>query len=191
MSEFEFIIGIFTIVLGLGTTHILTTLADTLKHRSTITHYWVYTAWLVVMQFSLIGYWYGAWRGMHELEEFPFLLFLAAFVFNAIIPYLACRLLSVDIAAEPGLDLHAYFQRIRVPFFVCFGLPMIQGLVADGPFGYAPSATATLDIVISLEFIVVILVGTLSRSDRVHAALVVLHALFYLITEVQQVQVGF
>ncbi len=54
-QTFEYLVGIHAIVLGLATAYLLTTLADTIKYRATISHYWVHTAWCVLLQLLLIG----------------------------------------------------------------------------------------------------------------------------------------
>ena len=96
LSTFEYIVGIHTIVLGLATAYLLTTITDTIKYRKSIRHYWVHTAWSVVLQFVLIGWWFGV---LSRLQGTPWLM--ASLLYGAGLRVLECARLRVQ-----DIDFH-------------------------------------------------------------------------------------
>lgn len=102
MTEFEYIVGLHTIVLGLATAKLLTSLSDTLKYRETIKSYWVHSLWCVIAQLNIIGYWYAIWRIQAESTEFGYAEFLAYFSVSVSL-YLMSSFLSLDLGDDKNL----------------------------------------------------------------------------------------
>ena len=62
MTLFEYIAGIYSIVLGLAVANVLTTLSDVIRYRKRATHYWVHSVWCVTVLFMLVATWWAYWR---------------------------------------------------------------------------------------------------------------------------------
>ena len=145
LSTFEYIVGIHTIVLGLATAYLLTTITDTIKYRESIRHYWVHTAWSVVLQFVLIGWWYGLWRTLHDESTISYAGFLGEFAFTVAL-FMAVRFLIVDIERSQKVDLKTHFNQVRIPFFICLAFPYVL-FVALGWLNSDETGTPIGDIV--------------------------------------------
>ena len=189
MSTFEYIVGIHTIVLGLATAYLLTTITDTIKYRGSIRHYWVHTAWSVVLQFVLIGWWYGLWRTLHDESTISYAGFLGEFAFTVAL-FMAVRFLIVDIEGSEKLDLKTHFSQVRIPFFVSLAFPYVL-FVALGWLNSDETGTPIGDIVTVTVQIAIPIAGVLVANERAQAAFVLVYGFTYLIVEFQQYGVGF
>ena len=188
MSTFEYIVGIHTIVLGLAMAYLLTTTTDTIKFRKSIRHYWVHTAWSIVLQFLLIGWWYGLWRSLHDEASVSYVGFLREFAFTLAL-FMAVRFLVVDIERSQSVDLKAHFTQIRVPFFICLAIPYVLFL-SFGWWNSDETGTPIGDIVAFIIQIGIPIAGALIANERAQAAFVLVYGFTYLGVEFQQYGVG-
>ena len=189
MTPFEYIVGIHTIVLGLATAYLLTTIADTIKYRASISHYWLYTAWCVLVQMLLIGWWFGLWRLMGTEIEITYSRFLIEFAVSVSL-FLAVRLLTVDLASEDGIDLKQCFYKVRVPFFIFLGIPYLIALSAGWIFTL-DTGTPVGDVISFGAQLLVPIAGILFSNEQVQKVLVFAYGIPYLVVEFQQFGVGF
>lgn len=190
MSEFEYVIGIHTIVLGLATARLLSTLADTAKYRNTIRPFWVHTLWCIVLQLTLIGWWYALWRELSEVTTFSYVNFLVMFSVSVAF-YLMASFLSIDISGEKSIDLEAYFSQIRVPVFLSMGYAYGVLLTRVFIVGDAGSTgSSLLDNVYYATIAVTPIVGLFLTSRRGQQIVVVVYSIVYLATEVNQLAIG-
>ena len=191
MSAFEYIVGFHTIVLGLATARLLETLAATVKHRGTVGHCWVHTMWVVLLQLTIIGWWYALWRDLRTdtVEELGYLEFLFTLSIS-ISWFVAAALLDPDLKDHRNTDLEAQFLSVRVPLFVTFAWPGALGLIGLFVTGGEMTVTGgemTLDrIATSAEFALLPVAGLLLRSMRGQQFLVVVHGIAFLLIEISQ-----
>lgn len=189
MSPFEYLVGIHTIVLGLATAYLLTTIADTIKYRRSISHYWVHTAWSVLLQFLLIGWWYGLWRLMSNETQIAYGRFLVEFAFTVSL-FMAVRLLTIDLGEMKRIDLKEHFYQIRVPFFVFLAIPYVVA-ISSGWLSRLDTGTPVGDIVTMAVQLLVPLIGAMFANERLQTVLVIVYGVTYLAIEFQQLGVGF
>ena len=191
MSEFEYVIGIHTIVLGLATASLLSTLADTVKYRKTIRPFWVHTLWCVMLQLTLLGWWYALWRELSEVTTFSYASFLVVFSVSVAF-YLMASFLSIDISGDKSIDLEAYFSQIRVPVFLSMGCA--YGVVLSLVFLEWDKASSTgsllLDIVNYTVIAMTPLAGLFLTSRRAQQSVVVVYSIAYLVVEFNQLGIG-
>lgn len=189
MTPFEYVVGIHTIVLGLGTAYLLTTITDTIKYRKSITQYWVHTAWSVVLQFLLIGWWYGLWRTIGDEAVISYGGFLREFAFTLAL-FMAVRFLILDVDRSQGVDLKAHFNEIRIPFFICLGFPYAWA-VFIGMWTSEETGTPVGDLVTVVIQLAIPIAGALVANERAQAAFVLIYGVTYLVIEFQQYGVGY
>jgi hypothetical protein len=192
MSEFEYIIGIHTIVLGLATAKLLTTLADTAKYRETIRPFWVHTLWCMILQLTIIGWWYALWRELNSVPEFSYASFLIMFSVS-IAFYLMASFLSISISINgtKTVDLEAHFFQIRIPAFIsmayAFSVLIIRAyLVGDT----SSTGNSVLDLINYTNLLLTPLAALVLSSRLAQQIIVVVYSVFYLIVEVNQLGVG-
>ena len=185
MTVFEYIVGIHTIVLGLATAYLLTTLADLIKHRDSVTHYWVYTSWCVLMQFLMVAWWYGLWRLLSDEAVVSYLDFLEVFAFTVSL-FMAARMLTTDIE-ESHVDLKQHFYKIRIPFFSFLTLPYVIAFSAGWLF---TMDTTIGDWISAAVQLVVPIVGLASSNEKLQKILVFAYGVPFLVIELQQYAVG-
>ena len=190
MSEFEYIIGFHTIVLGLATANLLTTLADTAKHRETIRPFWVHTLWCVILQLTIIGWWYALWRDLSDVTEFSYVSFLIVFSVS-IAFYLMSSFLSINISGTKTVDLEAHFFQVRTPAFIsmayAFGVLLIRvNLVGDT----GGTGNPVLDLINNTIPLLAPLAALVLTSRLAQKIIVVVYSVSYLIVEVNQLAVG-
>ena len=170
MSSFEYVASIYSIVLGLASANLLMALGGTLKYRDTIQHYWVHSAWCVTLLFGLIALWAAIWEQESTVLDRTVFSMLPFFGW-AVCLYVATYLLSPDFSQPQDRDLHAYFQRIRTPFF-CFLISPF--LVYNGillPFlGYE---LEFVPLMLAWSLVVLGFVGLLAKPKWVQGAVVI------------------
>lgn len=189
MSQFEYIIGFHTIVLGLATGRILAVLADVIRYRSSVGHDWVHALWCVLVELMLIGWWYGLWRNFQSVDETTYGDFLVSFSITVSF-YLAASLLHADIDEDPGMDLQAYFASVRIPFFLSLAYaPALGLLLMLSPELDLPSrgdGAFLLGLLTVLELACVVVAGLLLRARRGQQFLVLGHGAAFVLLELQK-----
>lgn len=190
MSEFEYIIGIHTIVLGLATANLLTTIADTAKHRKTIRPFWVHTLWCVILQLTIIGWWYALWRDLSGVSVFSYANFLVVFSVSVAF-YLMASFLSINISNDRTVDLEAYFFQIRIPAFLSLAYAFAVLLFRVNLVGDSSSTgNSVLDFVNYTVLIMTPLAGLVLTSRLGQRIVVVVYSVAYLAVEFNQLGVG-
>ncbi len=194
MTEFEYIVGFHTIVLGLATAKLLTALSDTLKHRETIIPFWVHSLWCVIAQLNVIGYWYAIWRIQEGSTEFGYAEFLGFFSVSIAL-YLISSFLSFDLGDDKSIDLEEHFNRARVPTFLSlvyvFAFFVALEVIDSSAVNEAASTgSSLLDLFLAFGLPTLIFAGLIFKEKRAQQVIVVLYAVGYLATELNQAAVG-
>jgi hypothetical protein len=115
---------LFSMILGLGVSHLLGGVARMVQHPKAYKPYWVHLVWTVFLFLYLIHFWWWEF-GLHRVREwtFPLYLFIALY---AVIMYLQCTLLyPVSLS-----DYHGFFDYYYSRQAWIFGL-MALLFVAD------------------------------------------------------------
>ena len=116
MDAFGYVSVIFSVVIGLGLSHLLTGVVDLFKVRGRVKFYWVHLLWVALTFVGHIFLWWTMWnlRLLREWDFFSFLLILLA----PVLLYVSAALLIPKV--EPGgaaIDLREYFYESRPAFF--------------------------------------------------------------------------
>jgi hypothetical protein len=132
----------------------------------------------------VLGGWFGAWTILREVEvlAFPSFLLLVA---DVCVLYCAARVLVPDFTGGSLPDLHAHFERVRTPFFICiavvFGFGSLAGLVGNfsGDFPVAEAALGSVLAVLAVS-------GAVISSPRFQDALAVVWPMVYVLQQITQ-----
>ena len=115
MSLFEFLMVFVSIIVGLGVAEILTGLAQQIRHRETIRHYWLHTVAVGLIFIALLQNWWELWD-RRLIEQWTFLSLVLM-----LIPPASLYLISHLGFPEPmkNSDLKRYFyERLRPVWFL-------------------------------------------------------------------------
>jgi hypothetical protein len=72
VDPFEFLIGLYTIIVGLGISLLVRSIGQMIEGRSRIRLYWVHTAWLALIFMAHVSSWFVLWQ-YHEVESWSVL----------------------------------------------------------------------------------------------------------------------
>ena len=128
MQIFEFVLVMASLVLAIGITSLLTSVATMISHRQTHKLEWYPAIWVATLFLYVPGYWWSLWDFRDVEWTFPtyfFLLLMPTFM------YIAMRLLGEALEPEEGLSRAEAFEKIRVPFFVSLIVMQATGAI-DG-----------------------------------------------------------
>ncbi|MEM8609213.1 MAG: hypothetical protein AAGF92_19075 [Myxococcota bacterium] len=172
MTQFEFLSVFISIVLALGVSDILSTWGEQIRFRSKVRHYWLHTAWGILLLLLMIQAWWGLWR-FRDREDWTFFENV-----TLIVPYLLLALtvyvLTPRISSEPS-DIKDYYY-VNAPWI--FGLGG-GALVAFTINAKVNLGTGLLDPQNAIRAVGIMIMAGLavSRRERVHAGAAALAAI--------------
>jgi hypothetical protein len=171
MSPFEYVVGIHSIVLGLAAANVLSAIAESVKHRKRIQHYWVYHAWCVYFLFNLAAIWFYIWQVECGIESRSIFEFSLTFQWTIFI-YIASRLLTPDMQDELAAQRKDYFFSIKTPFFVCMAAPFC--LYSLGSYVSTGTLMEPILLVSVLLILATYVAGMFSDNSRIQIAVLLL-----------------
>lgn len=168
VPEYQHVVVVMSIVLGLAVTQLLKGIAQLSRTRSRVRTYWIHSGWIALLiLFSFLLWWtYWNYRGISEWNFFRFVLYLSP----AIAFYYLTAIVIPD-PAEPVTDLKAYYFSNRAGFFGTFAF-----------YGVLAATTASLvrglpvldpSNIFRAVLVVLMLVLLRSASERVHGAILI------------------
>jgi hypothetical protein len=108
LSQFEFVIVLLSIIVGLGLTELLTNLTRQIKNRDSVKTYWLHTGWVIVLFIALLQQWWESWDLQHVTDwTFPMLVHFLA---GPIGLFMTSHLLFPDTVAN--VDFRQHYERI-------------------------------------------------------------------------------
>src|SRR3712207_1485139 len=115
MDAFGYISVIFSVVIGLGLSHLLTGFVELVKARRRVRFYWVHLLWVALTFVGHIFLWWSMWnlRLLRDWDFFSFLLVLLA----PVLLYAAASFLIPKLEPDASIDLREYFYENRPAFF--------------------------------------------------------------------------
>lgn len=170
MSTEEYLSVLVSIVIGLGISHLLTGVGNLLADRARVRGYWVWGAFVLLTFMAYVQFWWATLGlgGEGVLTNFFGFLF---FLLPPIGLFLMTVLLLPDFEGEGTIDLRRhYFANHRWFFGIGALVPLLAGIRAVALSG---DSLFRPDRYFEGFFTVFMLCGAVSRSPRVHAALVV------------------
>jgi hypothetical protein len=177
MDAFSYVSVIFSVVIGLGLSHLLTGITELVKARRRVKFYWVHALWIGLIFLGHIFLWWTMWnlRLLRSWNFFSFLLILAA----PVVLYVAASFMIPKLDADTRLDLKEYFYENHSAFFVVnaafTALMSIENWLLTG------RATPRLASVVFAVWFVLLCISAATRNRRYHAAIAILFALMFLL----------
>lgn len=176
MNDFEYLIAINAIILGLGVAHLLAGIGKTVYrltgHGQPLKPGWIHFLWVANIFFWIIAYWWYTF-GHAGAQEWTFGSYLLLLPFPVLV-YLQCVILYPH-RFEDVSDLDAYFMSTRRWFFglvfVANGADWVLALAdPQGTAAYVEQLGASVIVVVSTTAVIAI-VGSIVEDRRLHIAM--------------------
>jgi hypothetical protein len=113
MDRFEFLIGLISLIVGLGLTDIAVSLHRLIKHRSRVRWDGMALATTAFAAVTMVWIWYNIWglRNFAGVDSFLFYLSLLVEMFLLFLAAAACLPDESELSEPEGWDLAAYYAR--------------------------------------------------------------------------------
>ena len=177
MAIFEFVIGLYAIIAGLGISLLVHSIGEMIEGRRRLRLYWVQTVWIALILAAHISSWFTFWHFSEQQTWTPLDVMLVLSV--PILLYLVSHLAVPNLEPRHDTDLRAYyFEHHRW----MQGLLITSVVLAQASQYLILGRTAfeTPDIARTLA-IAFLLPGLISRAPWVHATQAVLLATLMLL----------
>lgn len=170
MSPFEYVSVLISIILGLGITVILTGLADIIKRWQSISMYWPYSVWILIVFVLHMQEWWITYSLRAEMTwTLPLFLFIITY---PIVLFVLAHLLFPQKWSKAGLDLKQhYFSNYRKYFGAALLLVVISILQNHFILNYAVSEQLG-QFLVAILFLT--LLGMKQLNEKMHGALALL-----------------
>jgi hypothetical protein len=167
MGSFDYLSVLISIVLGLGLTNLLAGLAALVRQRGRLIGYWPLPTWMVTVFLIHVQTWWALF-GLRDMQRWSFAAFLVVLL-QPVALFVMTALIAPDLSSTGKVDLRAgYFRETRWFFgALIFALLASLGknLILTGAMPEGRNLGA------HILFIVIALVGGISRNGRVHSIL--------------------
>lgn len=176
MDAFGYVSVIFSVVIGLGLSHLLNAVVELVKARHRVRFYWVHLLWVALIFIGHIFLWWTMWnlRLVRDWNFFSFLLLLLA----PVLLYVAAAFLVPKVEPETPLDLREYFYENHSAFFIVnaafTGLMGAENWLLTGRPS-PPPVTGFLAF-----WFLLLCISAVVKNARYHAAISILFALLFL-----------
>jgi hypothetical protein len=166
VTPFEHLAVLISIVLGLGLTHLLTSVQRLVQARQRVRLYWLPLLWVALIFVSLIEWWWASFAlRQHAVWNFFYFLFV---LLSPVSLYLAAAFVLPDVEPGARLDLREHYYDNRRWFFA-----MLAASPALDAVRRALEAGSWTDFGAISNAVAAALVGSLAASRRPsHHALV-------------------
>ena len=127
ISAFEYVTILISIILGLGITQILSSLAEILYDYRQVKFFWVHTIWVILILYIHIQEWFI----LYELKDYYYWK-LPVFLFVLLYPitlYLAAKMLFPVIEKGQMIDLKSFFLTNYRPLYLLLLICILLSLI--------------------------------------------------------------
>lgn len=183
MSQFEYVMVLLSIVLGLGITHLLVGIGGLFYRISgqgaPVRLYWGHLLWVVYVFFYLVGFWWWefSWAGT---EKWGLLLYVFLVLYATSL-FLLCVMLFPR-RADDVTDFGSYFLAIRKWFYGI--LLVVTGIDVAEAFLKGPEYLERLGIIywsLTITIVLIAVVGISRSGRRLHGGLAAVAVVFQLV----------
>jgi peptidoglycan/LPS O-acetylase OafA/YrhL len=167
ISAFEYVSILVSIILGLGITQILSSLADLLYHHHKVKLYWPHVIWVVFIFFLHVQDWFITYQ-LKDLPEWniPQLMFVLAY---PILLFTCAKMLLPTNESEESYDMRKFYESQYRVIFTLVGLSVILSILFNIYILKRPPAEQAVLILFLL-----VLTGFITRllhKESMHRAL--------------------
>ena len=166
MTLFEFVMVLVSIFVALGMATLLTGVADIIRARKSIRHYWVHTLIVTMVFLALAQVWWESW-GLNAAPEWSFVALLMM-LGSPICLFLISHLLFPESVG--GADLAEYYFEVSS---VVWSLGAVATLIGTSfrPMAFGAPLFEVGNLA-SVPTLLICLVLAVSRNRRLHTLLV-------------------
>lgn len=167
MSPFEYLLGLYSIVAGLGVALLVRSVGQLIEARDRVRLYWVHSGWLCVIFVAHVVSWFSVWRlaGHTPWTVLQALLLLCV----PILLYLVSHLAVPEL--EPGrtLDMrHYYFRHAQWSQSLLLAAVVVSTLVQQLTRGGCGFVLFVPSHVLHAAVAAILAPGIVMRSPAVH-----------------------
>lgn len=169
MSQFEFLVILAGVVIGIAMAEIVSGWGKIVRTHAKLELDWLQFGWTVVILLNAMIYWVGIWpyaeAGIQYLGQVYFLVVPTLFLVM-----IAFAITPTDFSSTP-FSMRDYYMERRKPIFLCYAVFFFTSQVADylaGVSAFSYSETAT-----NLAIIAPILCLAFTRRVLVHGLLMI------------------
>ncbi|HEY9404858.1 MAG TPA: hypothetical protein VIQ24_19530 [Pyrinomonadaceae bacterium] len=176
MNPFDYVSVIFSVVIGLGLSHLLDGYVELVKARRVVKFYWVHSLWIALTFLGHIFLWWTMW-GLRHHRDWNFFAFLLVLVAPVLL-YAAAALLIPRPESGEAVNLRDYYYEnssLTFGVYTAFALALlaVNTLLPGGrllqPINYLLGLTCVL-----------LGASAATKNARHHAALAMLFVLMFL-----------
>lgn len=163
MTVFEFVFGLFSVVMSLGIAHLLSGAAELIRHRGRVKFSLVHALWMWSAFAITVGNWAGLWylRDMTAWPSWSVLLMIMV----AATCYFICCFVTPDTRAEGVIDLGEFHAQERVSYLSAFIALIFLALIVNLSFHMVSSyVAAARDSVLSAVALVLVLLSLFLKA---------------------------
>jgi hypothetical protein len=172
MSPFEFVAAFFSVVIGLGISHMLSALSDLIEARDRVRTYWVQSLWAVTVLLLLIHGWWGMWD-LRSAPHWTYVSFIITVAFLSAL-YLSSTLIFPRVNETGPVDLEFHFESIRPIFLTFIAADFALAVLVN--YSLFKSPLRSQFVIGPALAVVFCLIGARTARRRYHWVLVVLVA---------------
>jgi hypothetical protein len=127
ISAFEYVSILVSIILGLGITQILSSLADVLYHHNKVRLFWPHACWVVFIFFLHIQDWFITYQ-LREVPvwDIPRLIFILAY---PVVLFTCAKMLLPTNGTEEQYDMKKFYESQYRVIFMLVGLAVILSML--------------------------------------------------------------
>jgi hypothetical protein len=167
LDLFEFIVGFYVVIAGIGVTLLVKSVGQIIESRDRIQLYWVHTCWLFFIFFAHVNSWFMLWayRDQPGWTVGEMLMLVSV----PIVLYLASHVSVPEIAEHSSVrhDLRTYFYKRHSILLGLVALSILFNLACE--YLLLGNAFLTLANWLRLAVLCSLLAGVVSSNSRLHS----------------------
>lgn len=129
MSGFEFIFGLFSVILSLAITEVLSGAARLVRHGERVRFSLTQSLWMLVFALSAVGNWLSLWQ-LRDIPSWGALQLLFAVALVAA-QFVACALVCPDVPESGVVDMAAFHERERRRYLSAYAALAVIAMVGN------------------------------------------------------------
>ena len=126
MTPFDFVSVFFSVILGLGVSHLLGATAHLVKSRTRVELDWIPSLWAATAFLFLLQAWWGMWS-LHSARSWSYGSFIVLVLYQSAL-YLMSTLVLPDSYSESSENLYAHFGRVRRTLYAAMTVISLSAL---------------------------------------------------------------
>ena len=106
-STFDFLMVLYSIIIGISMGQILTAIGNVIQGNKPIAHYWVHDGWVIFIFFLHVFLWFAAWE-YASIQVWPMISFLM-FVTVPVVLFVVSVVALPNIDPDRTYDMRVYY----------------------------------------------------------------------------------